>query len=433
MISSHKKHEEFTRKFVSNVKKWVQKPVVNSIGSGLFTIKKPVSRRFFQLGFSGLSPEGKGKIEQFANVWIEFFSRVGVYFFRKFISLLKITAKSAEWVTKLPLRFKSFAIKKLIWSRGRLGRTVATWVVLAASLSIFLLGEVFSGSTLVLNTSVSADYLVKTADIIPKKEIALTTVPEERKRAEAFVYKVEGGDTLYSIGTKFKISTDALQYVNGISESTVLQVGQELTIPPSLGLIHKVESGDTLSSIAKKYDVAPQAVADFNYLFSDSTLAVGSELVIPGAKVPQVVVPAPIIPGDIPSVTIPNVGPNKKLCVWPTTVRYISQNFFWYHNGIDIATPISGPMPPLLACTGGTVVRAGWDPFGLGLHVRIDHGNGYETVYGHMSRIDVSYGEKVKRGEVIGLMGSTGNSTGPHIHFMVKYKGVALDPLNYTN
>jgi murein DD-endopeptidase MepM/ murein hydrolase activator NlpD len=286
---------------------------------------------------------------------------------------------------------------------------------------------------LVLNTSVSADYLTKTSDIIPKKEIALTTVPEERKRAEAFVYKVEGGDTLYSIGTKFKISSDALQYVNGISESTVLQVGQELTIPPSLGLIHKVADGETLSSIAKKYDVAVQAVADFNYLFSDTTLAVGSELVIPGAKVPQVVVPVPVVPGVGPTTPAPSVGPNKKLCVWPTTVRYISQNFFWYHNGIDIATPLSGPMPPLLACTGGTVVRAGWDPFGLGLHVRIDHGNGYETVYGHMSRIDVSYGEKVKRGEVIGLMGNTGNSTGPHIHFIVKYKGAALDPLNYTN
>jgi murein DD-endopeptidase MepM/ murein hydrolase activator NlpD len=89
-------------------------------------------------------------------------------------------------------------------------------------------------------------------------------------------------------------------------------------------------------------------------------------------------------------------------------------------------------MPPILSCMGGTVVRAGWDPWGLGLHVRIDHGIGYETVYGHMSRLDVSYGENVKRGQIIGLMGSTGRSTGPHVHYMVKYNGIAQDPLNFT-
>jgi len=417
---------------ISRFTKWVQSPVVDTIGKGLFTLKKPVSRRFFQLGFAGLSPAGRGKLEQFANVWVEFFSRIWQYFLKKLANFFKLWLTAAKWLGGLPLRLKAFVIKKLIWSRGRLGRTVATWVVLLASFGVFLLGEVFSGSALVLNREVSADYLEKTSDIIPKKEVALTTVPEERKRAEAFVYKVEGGDNLYTIGTKFKISVDALKYVNGLSDATVLQVGQELTIPPSLGLIHKIEEGDTLTSIAKKYDVATQAIADFNYLFSDTTLAVGSELVVPGAKVPQIVVPY-IQPGTGPEIIVPAVGPNKKLCVWPTTVRYVSQRFFWYHNGVDIATPASGPMPPLLACTGGTVLRAGWDPFGLGLHVRIDHGNGYETVYGHMSRIDVSYGEKVKRGEVIGLMGGTGNSTGPHVHFIVKYNGSALDPLNYTN
>jgi murein DD-endopeptidase MepM/ murein hydrolase activator NlpD len=80
----------------------------------------------------------------------------------------------------------------------------------------------------------------------------------------------------------------------------------------------------------------------------------------------------------------------------------------------------------------GVVIRAGWDPWGLGLHVRIDHGNGYITIYGHMSRLDVSYGQEVDRGQIIGIMGSTGNSTGPHVHFMVEYNGVAQNPLNFT-
>ncbi|OGC77049.1 hypothetical protein A2619_01465 [candidate division WWE3 bacterium RIFOXYD1_FULL_39_9] len=90
-------------------------------------------------------------------------------------------------------------------------------------------------------------------------------------------------------------------------------------------------------------------------------------------------------------------------------------------------------MPPIFACTGGKVVRAGWDPYGLGLHVRIDHGNGYSSIYGHMSRIDVGYGQNVGRGQVIGLMGNTGRSTGPHVHFILNFNGVAQNPLNYTN
>ena len=90
-------------------------------------------------------------------------------------------------------------------------------------------------------------------------------------------------------------------------------------------------------------------------------------------------------------------------------------------------------MPPLYSCSGGTVIRAGWDPWGLGLHVRIQHANGYVTMYGHMSRLDVGVGDTVKKGQVIGLMGNTGRSTGPHVHFIISYKGVPRNPLDYIN
>jgi len=150
-------------------------------------------------------------------------------------------------------------------------------------------------------------------------------------------------------------------------------------------------------------------------------------------------VPEPILPPVYtpPAIIGPSSGgqasPSKSFCVWPTTVRIITQYFAWYHNGLDIATPWGGGMPPIFACTGGKVVRAGWDPYGLGLHVRIDHGNGYSSIYGHMSRIDVGYGQNVGRGQVIGLMGNTGRSTGPHVHFILNFNGVAQNPLNYTN
>ena len=90
-------------------------------------------------------------------------------------------------------------------------------------------------------------------------------------------------------------------------------------------------------------------------------------------------------------------------------------------------------MPPTYASSSGTVTRAGWGPWGLGLHISIDHGNGFETVYGHLSRIEDGYGQRVSQGQVIGLMGNTGRSTGAHLHFTVKYNGVAQNPYNYVN
>jgi murein DD-endopeptidase MepM/ murein hydrolase activator NlpD len=398
----------------------------------LFTIKRPKSQRFFQLSFRGFAPRGRNRIEQFVNSWAEFFQALRGYFIRKLKLLIVLLGKIALWLFALPQRFKSFLIKKLIWSRGKLGRSVATVSVMGAAFGVFLFGEVFSSSTLVVDKKVEGDYLVSASDIIPRREVATTVVPEIRKRSEPTAYAVQEGDTLSSIGARFKISVDALKYVNNLTDYTTLKVGEQITIPPASGLVHAVAVGDTLTSIAEKYEVAPQAIADFNYILDTSKLAVGTELVIPGGKIPEPVIPI------TPEFGIPSrgqyaaVSPNKGLCVWPTTVRIISQYFTWYHNGVDIASPIGGAMPPLLSCMDGKVIRAGWDPFGLGLHVRIDHGNGYETVYGHMSKIDVGYGQKVKRGQIIGLMGNTGRSTGPHVHFIVKYNGMALDPLNFT-
>ncbi|GIW69790.1 MAG: hypothetical protein KatS3mg101_0537 [Patescibacteria group bacterium] len=398
----------------------------------VFTIKRPASKRFFQLSFEGFRPRGRNKFEQLLNVWAEFIRSLLEYIWNKLTDLFFLAGSFVIFILKLPSSAKSFLVKKLIWSRGKIGRPLAFATVVGVSLVVFTIGEVLSSYDFIASPEVRADYIPTSSDIIPKKEMAVTTLPEMRQRTEPFIYRVESGDTLYSIGNKFKISTDAIKYVNKLSDNSILKIGQEITIPPVAGLIHTVERGDTLSSIAAKYDVPMQAIADFNYLLDTSSLALGTELVIPGGKVPKVVPIAPIYSG------VPSTGPgtvaeaDRGFCIWPTTVRVITQYYSWYHNGIDIATPRNIPSPPLLACASGTVVRAGWDPFGLGLHVRIDHGDGYETVYGHMSRIDVSYGQNVSRGEVIGLMGSTGRSTGTHVHFMVKYNGIAQDPFNFV-
>ncbi|MBD3365756.1 peptidoglycan DD-metalloendopeptidase family protein [candidate division WWE3 bacterium] len=392
------------------------------------------SPNYFQLRFEGFSPEGTNQFNKMLNALKLFTKACGTYIVAKMHQLIKAFFSLFTGSIRLVNLSKEFLTAKLIWSRGRLGRPIATFFVMSAAFIVFTFGEVFNSTRFVSSQELNPDYLASTTDIIPRKNTALTTVPDSRKRAESFAYTVQGGDTLSSIGNRFKISVDALKYVNNLTDNSILSVGDEITIPPVSGLIHTVESGDTLSSIAQKYDVPPQAVADFNYILDTSSLALGTELVIPGASVPTPVVPVtPSIPGTVPGTTTPTPAPtpSSTYCVWPTSVRIITQYFTWYHNGIDIASPAGTAMPPLFACTGGVVTRSGWDPWGLGLHIRIDHGNGYETVYGHMSRLDVGYGESVSRGQMIGLLGNTGRSTGPHVHFMVKYGGVAQNPLNY--
>jgi murein DD-endopeptidase MepM/ murein hydrolase activator NlpD len=145
------------------------------------------------------------------------------------------------------------------------------------------------------------------------------------------------------------------------------------------------------------------------------------------AAAPQ---PAAGFPGAYPAVYYPaqsySCSGRNPGFVWPESGTITST--FGAHNGIDIATTAG---TPLAAAQAGWVVFAGWTPDGLGNAVYIDHGNGFTTVYGHMQQINVSVGQRVARGQTIGLEGSTGNSTGPHVHFMVIDNGRSCNPLNY--
>ena len=114
--------------------------------------------------------------------------------------------------------------------------------------------------------------------------------------------------------------------------------------------------------------------------------------------------------------------------IWPVSGQ-ISQRYVWYHKGLDISNRAG---PGVLAADSGRVVQAGWpDNFGYGNRVLIDHGNGYQTLYAHLASISVVEGQTVNRGDVIGIMGSTGRSSGTHLHFEVRENGAALDPLGF--
>ncbi len=240
-------------------------------------------------------------------------------------------------------------------------------------------------------------------------------------------YTVQEGDNIKSIAIKFDVSENTIRWQNSLVGDKI-KIGQTLKILPVTGIAHKVSKGDTVYSIAKKYDSEAQAIVDFpfNSFSNDETfeLAIGQIVIVPdGVK-----------PADIPSAprirqTTPDAGTvvASGQFVWPTAGT-ITQNFAWYHPGLDVA---NRGLPGVVAADSGRVTSAGWDASGYGNMVLIDHGNGFVTRYGHLSSIGVVAGQTVSRGSLIGRMGSTGHSTGPHLHFEIYKNGARVNPLNY--
>lgn len=390
------------------------------------------SARFYRKNYYSKSIFQTNKLFKFFKKYTFFIRSIIFYIKIKLKRFLSFFIFSVNFFLKLNRSTKEYLISKLIWSRGKLGKPIADFVVITTSFLVFLVGSIFNSNQLVNSSSANPDIFKNTIDFIPQYQSTLLLVPEERKRNETIKYTVQSGDTLFSIGQNYKISVDALRYINNLSDADSLSIGQVLSIPPISGIIHKVKSGDNLSSISKLYDVPSQAIADFNYLTDLTSLKIGSELVIPDAKIPQqVTAQTPSSGTQIGEVQFES-GFKKGWCLWPTSTRIITQYFYWYHSGIDVATPWFTAMPPIYACAGGRVVRAGWDPTGYGISIIIDHGNGYQTLYAHLSKLRVSYGDYVKQGQTIGVMGNTGRSTGPHLHFEVRRNSVKLNPLNHV-
>ncbi|MEK7617380.1 MAG: M23 family metallopeptidase [Patescibacteria group bacterium] len=251
-----------------------------------------------------------------------------------------------------------------------------------------------------------------------------------KPRSQTLEYEVEGGDTLSSIAQKFGISTDTIRWANDLKGDQI-KPGQKVKILPVTGISHVVKAGDTLESVAKKYSANEQAIVDFpfNGVPDDFTLKVGQLLIVPDGFPPEVKAPP-----KRPQPTFLASGPQSPAFnapfgaqfIWPAGGQ-ISQYFAWYHPGIDIA---NRSVLGIAASDGGTVLIAGWpDGQGYGNRVVIDHGNGYRSLYAHLSNVYVSVGESISRGQLIGQMGSTGRSTGTHLHLEIHYKGVPVNPL----
>jgi murein DD-endopeptidase MepM/ murein hydrolase activator NlpD len=244
-------------------------------------------------------------------------------------------------------------------------------------------------------------------------------------------YKVKAGDSLGSIGRRFKISGSSVYWANNL-KSRELKAGTRLIIPPVSGLVVTVSPSDTLESLAKKHKIKADAILKTNGL-EERNLVMGQVLVLPGAVGAPLPKPKPK-PTPKATVSAPRSvsGPARYsggAFAWPVAGGYISQYFHYGHYGLDIA---ADPGTTVKAAAGGTVTFAGWKSNGGGYQVWISHGSGLFTTYNHMSSVSVGTGQSVGRGQRVGRVGSTGYATGPHLHFEV-WKGPIWNGGNRVN
>lgn len=230
--------------------------------------------------------------------------------------------------------------------------------------------------------------------------------------AQISTYTVQEGDTLSFIASDYGVSVNTIIWANNLKDADSIRPDMELKIPPVTGVIHKVKRGDTITALAKKYGVEADKIISFNFLPQEGDLREGQELIIPGGKLQTQSTPAQMSTAKR-FAYLPDFGGFFML---PTT------GYDWGRihgrNGVDIANSCG---TPIYAAADGSVTSAktsGWNG-GFGKFLKILHPNGTETLYAHASRLLVAIGEYVAKGQQIAIMGSTGNSTGCHLHFEV--------------
>ncbi len=225
------------------------------------------------------------------------------------------------------------------------------------------------------------------------------------------IYVVRSGDTLPAIAKMFDVSVNTIRWGNDLKSNTI-SVGQTLVILPISGIQHTVKSGDTLQGIANQHKGDLDEILQYNNLTKNSKLAIGDVIVVPD--------------GEITTVTTKTTSGSKS-SVSPTYSGYymrpikggVKSQGLHGHNGVDLASVFGAS---ILASADGNVIisrNSGWNG-GYGSYIVIKHGNGTQTLYAHLSATNVNVGDRVKQGQVIGKMGSTGKSTGTHLHFEIR-------------
>jgi hypothetical protein len=277
---------------------------------------------------------------------------------------------------------------------------------------------------------------------IPRLADVHTTIPS-RPRQEVIKYTVLAGDSVFGIADKFGLKPETVLWGNYyilLDDPHALQPDQELNILPVDGTYHEWQVGEGLNGISQYYGVAPEDILNYpaNNLdpatigdFANPNIEPGTWLVIPGGRREYIVWSAPLGitrenpasarvlgPGACDPVSGGAVGFGT--FIWPANNHYLSG--FDYrpdanHWGIDIA---GNDGEGVYATDAGVVVYAGWNNYGYGNMIMVDHGNDFQSLYAHLSGISVLCGQSVGQGDVIGAIGNTGRSTGSHLHFEIR-------------
>jgi murein DD-endopeptidase MepM/ murein hydrolase activator NlpD len=263
-----------------------------------------------------------------------------------------------------------------------------------------------------------------------------TTIPTDKPRYEPEDYQVVRGDSVFAIADTFKLKPETVYWANYeefAGSPSNIQPGQQLIIPPTDGVYYEWKEDDTIESVAARFEVEPEAIISWpgNQLdLTNPTIEPGAHVMIPGAVEDDQ-------PLFIQVVTRESAGGgdacgggflSRGFFSWPSGARFLSGYDFGQngHNGIDISAPEG---TTVWAADNGVVTMAqgGWN-YGYGNVVQIDHGNGFVTIYAHLSSMSVSQCQSISAGAPIGASGNTGNSQGAHLHFEIRQGGSPINP-----
>lgn len=282
-------------------------------------------------------------------------------------------------------------------------------------------------SALTQKNEPSAGKKPKTPSLLFSQESALIAPSNPLGRIEdapgsdlIYLYTVREGDTLSSIAKSFDVSINTIIWANELKNSRSIKADDTIVILPVSGVRHKIKKGETIASIAKKYKGDEEDILAFNGLFPEKPLETGSEIIIPDGEM-QIQITAP---SSAPShmSRLPEIfGYFMRPVLGGRNSRSTKKNPQGLHgnNGVDLALACGAP---IVASAPGTIIvsrSSGWNG-GYGKYVVIAHPNGTQTLYGHVSRALANAGQNISQGQPIAAVGSTGRSTGCHVHFEVR-------------
>ncbi len=293
------------------------------------------------------------------------------------------------------------------------------------------------------------DGVVRNPEVITTQQVET----EEEERTEVITYDVQQGDTIFGIADKFGLKPETVLWANRYTLGDTpdgLGIGVTLFILPEDGVYHRWEEGEGLNGVSSFYGVDPDVIVNYplNELdpeivgdYANPNIEPGKMLVVPGGTRPTV---SWIIARENPASGSTYLGPGACSGIiygdvgtgtftYPTTATWLS-GYDWnppVHNGLDFDGDYGSP---IYAADSGVIVYSGWSDRGYGYLIVVDHDQGWQTYYAHlMEGTLLPCGTSVQKGELIASMASTGNSTGPHLHFEMRYNGSPVNPWLYLN